>query len=137
MTEKSRLIDLMKDCLERKFPHYEPNHVVKAAQLSKEGEFWIGYKTNLDPFAEESTHLDINLCGDTCFLVSIGLERDKRGQGFGRNLYSAVEEFAKLAGSKSVRMTASGWTPSGKTRQDYMVGLGYTAIGNMEVQKVL
>lgn len=135
--ENTQLRDLMKQCLERRFPLYHSDHIVQALPLPTEGVFWVGYRTSRRNIPMGTTHLDINIQGDTCFLLSIELEPQNRGLGFGRNLYRTVEEFAKLAGSGVVRMTPSGETPSGKTRRDYMLGLGYEPIGDREVQKVV
>lgn len=135
--ENTELQNLMEECLERGFPLYNSDHTVQALPLPTDGGMWIGYRTNPRNIPQGTTHLDINLKGDTCFLVHIELDPSKRGQGFGRDLYRTVEDFAKLAGSRVVRMTPSGWTPSGKTRKDYLLGLGYVPLGKFEVEKEL
>ena len=138
MNEHQEIQTLLRECLARKFPLYEEKHEVRASEI-RPGKIYVGYETEkiLISSHYETTHLDLNLVDNTCFLLSIAITQEKRGKGYGRALYATVEEFALLFGSEIIQMTPSGWTKTGKTRFDYMLGLGYEPVGDIEVKKRL
>lgn len=96
----------------------------------------IAYRT-FDKTPIETTHFDLQLQGETCYLVEIELEKSKRGRGIGRNMYILCEEIAKSLGCKILRQTASGTAFDGRTRKSYLEDLGYTSINMVEVVKPL
>ena len=135
--DQERLCTVLRESLERHFPLYSQTNQILAAPINNTNTTWIGYFTGNTPIQEEATHLDLNIEGNICFLLSIGLDQEERGKGHGRALYKAVEEFATIIGCSSVQMTASGQTKTGETRKEYMLRLGYTPLGDIEVKKKL
>lgn len=127
------------------FPLYDPGHLVSVYTQPK--GMCIKYKGVKDPRITDTlfmgtglvTNFSTQIIDDVCFLLWIELAKEKRGLGHGEKLYGCVEEMARALGCQRVRMTASGWTPSGKTRRDYMLSLGYQDVVNssIEVEKLL
>ena len=134
--EDKQVSDLLKECLSRRFPLYRDDHTISARPIVL-NRTWVGYRTTKANIPFGTTHFDLNLEGETCYLLDIELQKDSRGKGNGRDLYATIEEFALLVGSPWVQTTPSGWTPAGKTRRDYMRKLGYTDVNEFEVHKRL
>ncbi len=135
MTGKEKSIcDLVRESL-RSFPLYEESHWVFA--VHHEGGISIGYKTTNNNMHDGSTNFDIQIIGDICYILWIELAEDEKGRGFGRGLYSTIENFARSYGCSMVRLFPSGWTRTGKTRLEYMMSLGYRKLESGEVEKIL
>jgi len=94
-----------------------------------ESGIWIGYRKKGLTKLFNSTHFDVNIIGNTFYLLSIELETKDRGKGHGKSLYKILEDIAKQTGCSKIEMTASGWTKSGVPRAEYMMSLGYEVIG--------
>jgi len=116
----------------RKHPLFKPEHRVLTREIS--GGWWIGYRTTGSNHPQETTHFDVNILKDTFFVLHIAVEKEERGKGHGDALYKVLEEIARETKCKKVQMTASGQTPSGESRQDYLLRRGYKKFG-IEVVK--
>jgi len=141
---KENVCKIVKDSLSD-FPLYDPDHIISV--YAKPQWMCIKYKGVKDPKISDAlitgrglvANFSTQIIDDVCFLLWIELPKEERGRGNGRNLYGCVEEMARALGCQRVRMTASGWTPSGKPRRDYMLTLGYHDVVNSqtEVEKLL
>ena len=130
----STLSELVRKHL-RSLPIFEEGHSVNVVEIS-DGKFYIGYRTTSDKIPRETTHFNLNLIDNICYVLWIELCEQEKGRGFGRQLYGIIEAFARDAGCDRVRLTPSGETPSGKTRLEYMRALGYQELGD-EVEKLI
>ena len=126
--------DLMRENL-RQLPIFNETHKVAAKKLD-DNKIWIGYRTT-NNFPRGTTYFDLNIIGTTCYVLWIELKKEQRGKNLGRSLFKAIEDFAKNYGCDKVILTPSGYTPSGKTRLEYMKSLGYHELGRNEVEKIL
>lgn len=85
----------------------------------------------------QGSHLDLQLIGETCYVLGVGLAPEYRGLGQGAQLYLAAEAIAKRAGCRRICMTPSGWTVRGETRADYVVRkLGYRLVDGEAVKEL-
>ena len=135
--EDTRIADLMRGILRERFELFDEKHTVRARRFG-EDELWIGYTTSNSNISHGSTRLDLNLIGNICYLLHIELGKDARGNGYGRQMYEAVEEFARAAGCDRVRMMPSGRTATGESRRNYLQRKGYMDVTpNGEVEKLL
>ena len=133
---EEHLIRNMRDILRERFELFDENHKVDAKEMH-ENKLWVGYSISGFNFTERVNYFDLNIIGDICYLLHIELEKKFRGKGYGRQIYSCVEEFARRERCSRVRMMPSGTTFSGETRRDYMHKLGYTDIKpDGEVEKL-
>ncbi len=119
----------------RSFPLFDESHLVRIAELNNKG-LWAGYRTTNNNAPTGATHFDLNIIGETCYILWIELLKIERGQNYGRTLYRIIEDFAREIGCDRVRLTPSGWCPTGKTRREYMLALGYREAGT-EFEKIL
>jgi len=134
--DKGRFCEVTRRHLEEEFPLFDDAHSVDAVRIS-DGKSWIGYRT-VKGIPRGSTHFDLNIEGDICHLLFVEVEKTERGRENGRALYSVIERVAKELECGRVRQTPSGWTPDGKSRKEYLKGLGYAEVdGSEEVEKVL
>lgn len=86
--------------------------------------------------AEEPPNLlEINIIDDVLFLIFIQVEPDKRGQGYGEQLYELVCEFARQAECREVRQTPSGGYED-QTREAYLLKRGWQPDGDEVFRKV-
>jgi len=127
--------DLMKENL-NEFPIFNQNHRINTKKI-RDDKFWIGYRTAKDNSLKGTTNFDLNIIGDTCYILWIELAKEHQGKNLGKLLYKTIENFAKDYGCKRVRLTPSGWTPKGKTRLEYMKSLGYKETKTIEIEKIL
>lgn len=137
MNEK-QIEELMRHHLRNSFPLFDEGHKV---QVSKSGRC-IGYRTTAETLGRMhgTTHFDIELIEDICYILWIELEKDKRGREYGWRLYETIHHFARDLKLARVRQTPSGWTYGGKrrkTRRDYLLRRGYIPCGELEVELVL
>lgn len=128
------LCELVRKCL-RSFSKFEERHSVKAVQID-DRKVWVGYRTTEANIPSGTTHFDLNLIDNICYILWIELSEQERGGGFGRQLYSVIEDIARDVGCDRVRLAPSGKTTSGKTRLEYMQALGYRVVGD-EVEKLV
>ncbi|MBS3051255.1 MAG: GNAT family N-acetyltransferase [Candidatus Aenigmarchaeota archaeon] len=130
------------------FPLYRAEHDVRvilrrADQILQCDTVLITYRTKPGcPWGatqgSETTHFDLQVEGDTCYLVEIGLNSELRGVGLGEELYTIAESIARQAGCNRIVMHASGTTITGNTRKEYAMERGYREIpGSVEVEKIL
>ena len=116
--------------LENNFPLYKKEHNVEATPLNEERDLWIGYRTKLGCGLEimNSTHFDLNVQDGIFYLVSINLDRDERGKGFGWKLYQTSFSIARNLRFPFVRQTPSGgFFQNGEmieSRRDYLLRKG-------------
>src|SRR3989344_9146337 len=104
------LCELVKKHL-RVFPKFEEEHQVNVVQIT-DRKFWVGYRTKEANLPIGTTHFDLNLIGNICYVLWIELSEQERGKGLGRQLYGIIESIAKDVGCDRVRLTPSGETPS-------------------------
>ena len=135
MLEEKEIRELMKSSLKNCFSFFNENHKINV-HINNHENICIGYRTTAETIKElrETTHFDIQLIENICYILNIELDRDKRGSGLGWNLYGAIHCFAKDFGCEKIRQTPSGWTPEGKTRRDYLLEKGYVPFGKLEVE---
>jgi GNAT superfamily N-acetyltransferase len=131
--------ELMRHHPRNSFPLFDEKHKV---QVSKSGSC-IGYRTTAETLGsiDGTTHFDIQIIGNICYILWLELERDKRGTGDGWKLYETVHQFARDARMKSVRQTPSGGFIHGgkmiETRREYLLKRGYAPFGELEVELAL
>ncbi|VVB77545.1 Uncharacterised protein [uncultured archaeon] len=136
--EKEQIKDLMLSHLRESFSLFRDDNKVHV-HLSDYNHFCIGYRTNGERLSElkGTTHFDIELIDDICYILYIELVEEERGMGIGWSLYETIHKFAKDYGAKKVRQTPSGWTPQGKTRRDYLLSRKYAPMGENELELIL
>ena len=131
--------ELARHRLRQIFPLFEEAHKV---QVSESGRC-IGYRTAAENLGsmDGTTHFDIQLIGDICYILWVELEKDKRGRGYGWKLYETIHHFARDLKLAKVRQTPSGgFIIDGKikeTRRDYLLKRGYVPCGELEVEIAL
>ena len=84
------------------------------------GKIWIGYEDGSRERGTE-TRFDLNIEGDLCYGVFIRLRPEFRGMGLGEMLYVITENIARELGCKRMIRAASGQTPRGESRRNYLV----------------
>ncbi len=130
---KEEIKRLTRRCL-KNYPSYSKEQEVKVAV---EKDFvYIGYVTRYDKKftnspARDSTFFDLNIKGDTCYILDFFIEEKKRRNGCGRKLYGCVEEIAK-----EFRCRVMNTTPSGEGRE-FWLRMGFEYIGKMAAEKAL
>jgi len=133
--EEHKICSLAEKCLKEGFQLYDARHRVFAKQ--HDNSISVGYRTSNKNINQETTQFDIQISGNICYNLFTEIAKEFRGKGFGKKLYRVVENIARGSGCDRVRMTASGWTPSGESREKYMLRLGYHKIETGEVEKLL
>ena len=120
MGEQPEIQTLLRECLARRFPLYEKKHVIHTSDINL-NQIYVSYDTEEISGSDRylTTHLDLNIIGNTCFIGSIAVVSEKIGKGFGRALYATAEEFALLYGSTFIQTSPSGLTRTRKTRFEY------------------
>jgi len=126
--------ELMKRSLRNCFSSFDENHKINV-HINSPKNICIGYRTTAEILSKlrGTTHFDIQLIDDICYILDIELDKRERGHGVGWSLYEAIHSFAKDFGCR-VRQTPSGWTPEGKTRREYLLERGYAPFGEKEVE---
>ena len=124
--EKEEIEKIARMHLREEFPLYEEEHDV-IASMSKKGKWCISYETKPNTIVE-TTRFDMEINENDCFLNYIEIEREQRGKGNGKKLYSVVEHIAIDLGSEKISLTASGTMPDGRTKTEYMESLGYRRV---------
>ena len=118
------------------FPLHRPEHQVNV-RITGGDIILLNYRTTKQNIPFGSTHFDIQIYSNTCFLLEIELEEKERGKDLGKKLYKTVEEIARSLDCKRVVMCPSGKTITGKSRRDYVKDLGYHDLNLIEVEKIL
>ena len=118
----------------KEFTLYDSSHKVLVRDIS--GGFWIGYRTTASNQTQGTTHFDVNVIRGVFFILSIELDQEHRGKGHGAALYKLLEQMARRLNCHQVQMTPSGRTPSGESRESYLLRRGYEKFG-AEVIKVI
>jgi|SRR3989344_3746457 len=138
--EIEEIKELMKESLRDNFRFYDEGHKVNAG-FFLDGRLWMNYRTTAENkfWFFDTTHFDINVEWDICYLLDIELEEPLVGKGDGWKLYETVHQFAREFGSRVVRQTPSGFTPPDykRTRRQYLLDRGYIPFGDVEVEFVL
>ena len=121
------------------FSLYNPDHGVNVyiSDTFSPGSRMIQYRTKKQNIPWWTTHFELQVDNDSCYLLEIEVEEGQRGKGIGKELYGIVENVARKCGCRRVVMTASGNTVTGKTRKEYAEGLGYREIKDLEVEKII
>jgi GNAT superfamily N-acetyltransferase len=137
MNEKElRLIYVMKSILKDKFGLFKNEHFVGAKEFDE--KIWVEYNMFGLGSNEIVNCFDLNIDGDTCYLLHINLSKSLRGNGNGKELYESIEEFSRVEGLRRVVMFPSGTTFCGDSRRNYVHRIGYRDITpNGEVEKIL
>jgi len=117
----------------QKHPLYKSQHTVRAREIPN--GWWIGYRTTPSNLTIRTTHFDVNITQKTFFVLHIEIEGKYRGKGYGDALYKTLEHIAEEAGCEKIQMMPSGWTPSGETRESYLLRRGYKKFGEEVVKE--
>lgn len=139
---KKQVEELMRHHLRQAFPLFEETHKVNVSPLNS-GNICIGYRTSAETLGRlhGTTHFDIELIRDTCYILWIELEKDKRGRGDGWKLYKTIHQFARDLKFAKARQTPSGWViydrKRRETRREYLLRRGYVPCGELEVEFIL
>ncbi|MEK6847168.1 MAG: GNAT family N-acetyltransferase [Nanoarchaeota archaeon] len=137
IVEDVETADLMRSILRKRFELFDERHTVRARRLDDD-ESYIGYRTTDANIPQGSTHFDLNLIGNICYLLHIELGKEARGNGYGKQMYDSVEDFAKAVGCDRVRMMPFGRTATGESRRSYLHRKGYRDVTHEgEVEKLL
>jgi GNAT superfamily N-acetyltransferase len=131
--KQEEISDLIKEKL-RRLPIFDETHKIGVKRIDEE-KLWVGYRTT-EGNPRGTTRFDLNIIGDTCYILWIELDKEYRGENFGKSLFKIIEDFAKDYGCDKVRLTPSGQTISEKSRLEYMNSLGYHKVG-IEMEKNL
>lgn len=83
------------------------------------------------------TYFDIEVNGKTLYVLTIKIEKQRRGKGEGSTLYKLLETIAKFLNCNRVQMTPSGVTYTGETRKSYLLRRGYKKIGNEVFKEII
>jgi len=136
--EREQIRDLMLYHLRNSFSLFDKSHRVNVPKVD-EGNVCVNYRTTVQSLGKlmGTTHFDIQAMDGTCYLLWIELELEKRGKGFGWQLYETVHNFARDFGCKRVRTTPSGWAFGKETRREYLLKRGYAPCGEREVEFIL
>lgn len=136
--EKEEIEELMKRNLRERFELFDESHRVNVHVVNSRN-VCIGYRTTAEKAFQlrGTTHFDIQIIEDICYILHIELEKEKRGRGIGWSLYELIHNFAKDMKVRSVRQTPSGWTHKRKTRGEYLLERGYRPFGRIEVELAL
>jgi len=138
MFKDSQIIDLMKYDLINNFKLYDECHKINVPKNTSK-LLLVNYRTR-DLNAQllrDTTHFDLQLGDNICYILWIEVKKSKRGNGYGWELYDTVHKFARDLGSKVVRLTPSGWTWSGESRRDYLLRKGYVSFSDREIEFIL
>ena len=137
-TNPKKLEVLMRKSINDNFKFFNDDHKINVYPLGS-NNICLNYRTTakLGSQLSGTTHFDIQLIGYICYLLNIELEESLRGKGAGWTLYESIHQFSRNAGYKNVRQTASGWTPQGKTRKQYLLERGYIIFEENEVELTL
>lgn len=109
------------------FALFQQQHGVYVHPIPNTADHWsVGYRSLPGNWVPGSTHFDLNICGDVCHLLFIEVEKRHRGWGHGKQLYELIVAIAKELGCTTVEQTASGKTPRGETRGQYLARHGWT-----------
>lgn len=117
------------------FPLYTPSHRINVT--FREENIYIGYRTSNNNQTHGTTHFDLQITDNICYLLTIEIEKEKRGRGFGKDLYRTIENIASQQGCTRIELTASGSTSRGESRKEYMLRLGYSELKDLAVYKEL
>ncbi len=138
--ELEEIKTLMRKSLKDNFRFFDENHIVNAGRFSG-GKIWTHYRTSAENAFSipGTTHLDVELIEDICYLLEVEIDLRQRGKGIGWELYESVHKFAKDYGSKVVRLTPSGFSihDTKRTRRAYLLNRGYIPFDDVEVEFVL
>lgn len=138
MTTKDELENALRVAL-RKWPLYREADHVMATPLDDTGDHWsLQYCTYFEGGAFTATartgetqpnmvSLDVLPC--ITYLLSIRIGREHRGQGLGAALYDRLCDFARSHGCLLIEQTPSGQTPSGQSREAYLLKRGWKRHG--------
>ncbi|MEK6873300.1 MAG: hypothetical protein AABW91_00480 [Nanoarchaeota archaeon] len=138
--ELKEISELMGKSLRDNFRFYSEDDKVNVG-FFQDGRLWMNYRTTAEKAFEldETTHFDLNVEWNICYLLDIELEPTLMGKGDGWKLYESVHQFARNFGSRVVRQTPSGFTPPDykRTRRQYLLDRGYIPFSDVEVELVL
>ena len=119
----------------KEFPLFKDNHVI-SVDLSLNFEMHIEYMKKKEGNIAGTTYFDIYINENVCYLDKIELESWKRGKGFGRKLYSIIEDIGRNLWCDRIIMTPSGVTFKGESRRDWVMrNLNYLPRGMFDVEK--
>lgn len=79
---------------------------------------------------------DLNVIGETCYLLDIEVGLDFRGNGHGAALYDTCERIARDLGCTRIEQTPSGWANGGEPREDYLRRHGWTVEGTVAFREI-
>ncbi|MFQ5531450.1 MAG: GNAT family N-acetyltransferase [Candidatus Nanoarchaeia archaeon] len=104
--------------------------------IDSQGTVYIGGRTT-EKSLTGTTHFDIQIKGDICYIMYVELEEQHRGQRHGETLYHIMEDIGRELGCKRIITTPLGNTITGESRIRYLLRRGYGKRGQFEVQKEL
>lgn len=104
-------------------------------------DIWLTYRTTSRAMARDTTHFDINILGNTFYLLWIEIDKAARGKGHGNQLYEILTQVAADLGCHRIVQFPSGWVVKdgvkGETRRSYLERRGWKPWGKEEMCKEL
>lgn len=113
-----------------KLPYFSENHSI-IAKVHERGTS-LSYWTAETQYVRNQTKFDLQLVKDIGYLLWIERERSHINEGYGRKLYSSIEDFFRDCGCVEVRLT-----PSGRDRDKFWHSLGFKKNGVFQMIKAL
>lgn len=124
----------VRNCL-ADWPLYNPETRICVVPIAKGLSIGLGLASLFDR-QRLSWTFDVNVLDDVFYVLFLQIAEQHRGKGLGAELYRRLESLATKLGCRQIRMTPSGWTPTGETRLEWMLRRGYKQDG-VEVYKDL
>jgi len=118
------------------FPLYRPGESVFVCR--DETNFYVHY--GCYKHEDNLSNFDLQITGDTCFILTFNIPSEERRRGNGRSLYNVIERFC----TDSFNTTRFRTTPSGFSKQPnpsdgkcFWEKMGFSYINGVEVEKIL
>ena len=83
------------------------------------------------------THFDLELQGESCHILEIGLEKLRRNKENTGRLYSTCEAIARSLGCEEITRVPCGHFPDGERIENYLEKIGYEELGREEFYGIL
>ncbi len=103
--KESLICDLVYECLED-FSLATGLSTINAHEHS--GGISVNYFLGGLPTNRDRTYFELQIVGEECYILGFGVERSKRKQGYGSELFRRVELFCSRYGLRKLITTPSG-----------------------------